>query len=219
LTRNSGRYKHKKSLDILTTTAPTEKITLDARATLPSYRAATTPIIAASAPTKTGVAAAARLPLTVEAFVVVLALVVEAAAPVPLELPELEVVLLDVVVTLLVSVLVEVDSLELLVLVLELEEVVAVMTIVPEEPPEDVVVAEARLELKIAHSLEPTVAAMIRSEAAQAPIRHGAAREPMTLSSQVSGELSASSDGLLPLGRAALASLVVQFTAGFADGT
>lgn len=150
---------------------------VDTHPALASYRAATTPIIAASAPAKTGVTAAARLPLTDEAVVVVLVLArvlaLEATAPVPLELSELEVELADLVVTLLVVVLVDVESLEMV--------AVVVITIVPEEVPDVVVVAEASPELYIAHSWEPTVAAIMRSEAAQAPIRQGAAREPMAL--------------------------------------
>jgi len=125
-----------------------------------------------------GVAAAARLPLTDEAPVVVLPVV---RLPLSRELLlEPEVVSLP----LLVVVVVVLASLELLELLLELE--VEVMTIVPVPEDEVVVVADARPELYSAHSLDPTEAATPRSEAAQAPIRQGAAKEPIALETAIS---------------------------------
>lgn len=137
------------------------------------YRAATTPIAAASAPIKTGVAAAARLWLTDAGWV-------EDVPPLellllPLPLCELEVVLeaelLLVMVPFFVLVMVDV-----LVMLPECE-VVVVLVMTMEPVPEDlpVLVTEA-VALYSTHSCEPTEAAEMRSEATvQAAIRQGAA--------------------------------------------
>jgi hypothetical protein len=133
--------------------------------------AATIPTSPANAPKRIGVAAAAIFELVDELCEPVVVVV----AVVRLGVPELKVTVpLPPPVTLSVLVLVVVDS-SLLVVELDVE----VMVIVPDELVLVVVVAVASPLLKTAHSCEPTLCAVSRSDSAQDLMRQGAALLPI----------------------------------------